>query len=78
MSLTHRSLHWNLRLWLILFRIPVPSALGELDRIIKIARNTRRFILLEFNGCTENGLRKQYNFKRVDELFIPRDDDSFN
>ena len=63
MSLTHRSLHWNLRLWLILFRIfRVPSALGELDKIIKIARNTRRFILLEFNGCTEDWLRKAVQF----------------
>ena len=56
MLLTHRSLHWNLKLWFILFRIPVPSVGENLVRMIKIDRNTRRSIFLEFNGCTENGL----------------------
>ena len=56
LSLTHRSLHWNLKLWFILFRIPVPPMEENLVRRIKIDRNTRRFIFLEFNGCTENGL----------------------
>ena len=77
MLLTHRSLHWNLKLWFILFRIPVPSVGENLVRMIKIDRNTRRFIFLEFIGCTENGLslvsETQYNFKRV---FIFLDDDS--
>ena len=52
-SLTHRSLHWNRRLWLILFRNPVPSVGGKLDKNIKIHRNMRRFILLEFISWTE-------------------------
>ena len=56
MLLTHRSLHWNLKLWFILFRMPVPSVGENLVRMVKIDRNTRRFIFLEFIGCTENGL----------------------
>ena len=65
MLLTHRSLHWNLKLWFILFRIPVPSVGENLVRIIKIDRNTRRFIFPEFIGCTESGLlakRSEYSF----------------
>ena len=54
-SLTHRSLHWNRRLWLILFRNPVPSVEGKLDKNIKIDRNMIRSILLEFISWTENG-----------------------
>ena len=77
MLLTHRSLHWNLKLWFILFRIPVPSVGENLVRMIKIDRNTRRFIFLEFIGCTDNGSslvsETQYNFQRV---FIFRDDET--